>query len=297
MAETVDLGDGRRATYEVMGRGEPLLTFVGGPGFPASFIRPDADLLAERFMCFLIDPHGSGGSTPPNDHAAYDHLGHARFYDDVRRALKLDRVTVHGVSFGGTVALTYAALFPHVVSRCIAVSAFALGLDVDAAEGSAAAEEMERALQRHAQAPWYPEARAVWDGWTEATLAANDPAEVDGMLKTALPLYCAYPDRPEIRERLEGVKPHIRSNLAAVKAWEGGLYQTIDLRGLLPTIRAATLLIAGEADVICGPAQARPIADALSDAELVTLRDCGHFPALEQPLEYQRLIFEWSGRG
>jgi pimeloyl-ACP methyl ester carboxylesterase len=124
----VTLPNGRIATYEVIGSGgEPLLTFVGGPGLAAKLMRADAELFAERFTCYLIDPHGSGGSTPPQDETAYDFAGHARFYEEVRRALGLGSVSVHGLSFGGSVALTYAALFPEVTTRCVAVSAFAVG--------------------------------------------------------------------------------------------------------------------------------------------------------------------------
>ena len=56
----VTLPDERIATYEVIGSGgEPLLTFVGGPGLSARLMRVDAELFAERFTCYLIDPHGS----------------------------------------------------------------------------------------------------------------------------------------------------------------------------------------------------------------------------------------------
>ena len=64
----ITLPEERSATYEVIGSGaEPLLTFVGGPGLSAKLMRADAELFAERFTCYLIDPHGSGGSTPPQD--------------------------------------------------------------------------------------------------------------------------------------------------------------------------------------------------------------------------------------
>ena len=85
--------------------------------FGAGLLRADADLLADRFAVHLIDPHGSGGSTPPSDPALYDHIGRARFYDRVRRAIGLERVTVMGHSFGSLVALTYAALFPDVAGQ------------------------------------------------------------------------------------------------------------------------------------------------------------------------------------
>jgi pimeloyl-ACP methyl ester carboxylesterase len=147
LSESIELGDGRRAAYEVIGHGEPLLYFQGGPGFSANLLRDDAGLLGDRFAVHLIDPHGSGGSTPPADRARYDHIGHARFYDEVRRSLGIDRATIMGWSFGGTVALTYAALFPQASSRCIALGALAVGAEVD--EGEAGAE-MEQLLARHA---------------------------------------------------------------------------------------------------------------------------------------------------
>ena len=75
LRESLELPDGGRAAYEVVGRGEPLLYFQGGPGFSASLLRDDAELLADRFAVHLIDPHGSGGSTPPSDSALYDHIG------------------------------------------------------------------------------------------------------------------------------------------------------------------------------------------------------------------------------
>jgi pimeloyl-ACP methyl ester carboxylesterase len=186
----VDLGHGRQATIEILGEGPPMLWFEGGPGLPARMSRPDAALLADIFSVYLIDPHGSGGSTPPADSSQYDHIGHARFYDEVRRALGLQQVTIAGISFGGAVALTYTSLYPAATVRCIAVSAFALGSEID--EGEAAAE-MERMLSRHAGASWYEEARKVWDGWTERVLAAEDPAEVEHMLRTWLPFTLPIP--------------------------------------------------------------------------------------------------------
>ena len=137
LRETVDLPGGGRAAYEVVGAGEPMLYFQGGPGFSASMLRDDAELLSDRFAVYLIDPHGAGGSTPPSDPSKYDHLGHARFYDEVRRALGLDQATIMGISFGSIVALTYAALFPERSTRCVAIAARAVGQEE---EGEAAGE-------------------------------------------------------------------------------------------------------------------------------------------------------------
>ncbi|MGH3011283.1 MAG: alpha/beta fold hydrolase [Gaiellaceae bacterium] len=166
----VELNGGRQASYEAIGSGPPLLMFPGGPGGNAAYVRPQAELLADRFTAYLIDPHGSGGSTRPADPAEYGFEGHARVYDEGRRALGIERASVYGFSFGGGVALVYAALHPRATELCFCVS---FG---GSREGASVTEERERALARHASAPWYQEARAALDGAI--------PEDVDALLRT-----------------------------------------------------------------------------------------------------------------
>ena len=289
----VDLGGGRQATYEVIGSGPPALMLPGGPGFSSAYMRGTARLFDDVLESYLIDPHGSGGSTAPSDPADYSPEGHVRFYEQVRAALGLGRVTVFGHSFGATTALTYAALHPDAVERCVAVAAFGVGTEQDEAEGGEAAGEMDALLARHEGSAWYEQAKAVWESWTERVLATDDPGEVEQMMATVLPLYTAEPDRPDVAAALDEFRNDLKADLAAAKAWEGGLYQGIDLRPLLGRVQAPTLLVAGELDVICGPAQARPIADALQNAELVILADCGHIPAVEAPDRFRATVADW----
>jgi proline iminopeptidase len=294
LRESAELPGGGRATYEVLGEGRPVLYFPGGPGYSANLHRADAELLADRFAIHLIDPHGSGGSTPPSDPGAYNHVGHARFYDSVRRALGLERVIVMGFSFGSLVALTYAALHPDATTRCIAISARPVG---DDEQGGDAEQEMERMLARHADAPWYPSARATWDAWTERVLAATDAQEVDDMMAEVLPLYTAHPDRPGVRALIDAWRRDAHSDLAASKAWEDGLYQTIDIRPLLGRVRCPTLILTGELDLICGPAHAEPLARAVPDARIVIVPDCGHFVPAEAPDEFRTAVVEFAAAG
>jgi pimeloyl-ACP methyl ester carboxylesterase len=120
------------ASYEVIGSGRPALMFAGGPGFSATYMNGDAELLSDAMCSYLIDPHGSGSSTPPANPAEYSAEGHARFYEEVRQAFALPPVVVLGHSFGATTALTYAALFPDRTATCVAVAAFGIGPDADA---------------------------------------------------------------------------------------------------------------------------------------------------------------------
>jgi proline iminopeptidase len=287
LRESIDLPEGGRAAYQVVGRGEPMLYFQGGPGFSASLLRDDAALLADRFAVHLIEPHGSGGSTPPADVAGYDHVGHARFYEKVRRALGLERVTVMGISFGSIVALTYAALFRDASARCIAIAARAVGEDEQGAE---AEQEMERMLARHAHAPWYASARATWDAWTDRVLAATDGREVDTMMAEVLPLYTAHPERAGVQRLIAAWRSEARCDLAAAQAWERGLYQTIDIRPLLDRVSCPTLLVVGALDLICGPAHADTLARAIPHADVVTIADCGHFIPAEAPEAFRKAV-------
>jgi pimeloyl-ACP methyl ester carboxylesterase len=290
LRESVDLGGGRSAAYEVVGEGEPLLYFQGGPGFSAALLRDDAELLADRFAVYLIDPPGSGGSTPPSDPALYDHLGHARFYEEVRQALGVGPATIMGISFGGIVALTYASLFPDATTRCISVASRAVGAEV---EGPEAAAEMQQFLDRHSQYAWYPAARKTWDEFTERVLAAEEAGEVDAMMAEILPLYTADPDRPGVRALIERWRIDGHCDLAAIKAWESGLWQMIDIRPLLAKIERPTLVLVGALDLICGPTQGRLIAQAVPGARLVLIPDSGHFIGAEAPEQFRAEILDF----
>jgi pimeloyl-ACP methyl ester carboxylesterase len=290
LANAVELEGGRSAAYEVIGEGEPLIFFQGGPGFSAALLRDDAELLSDRFAVVLIDPAGSGSSTPPSDPSDYDHLGHARFYHEVAAALGIGPAKIMGHSFGGIVALTFASLFPSSTTRCISVASRAVGAEI---EGEEAAAEMQAFLDRHSHEPWYPRARRTWDEWTERVLAAEDSREVDEMMAEVLPLYTAHPERPNIQSLIEAWRRDMRSDLPAIQAWESGLWQRIDVRPLLGKISCPTLVLAGALDLIGGPAHGRVIADAVPGAELVVIPDSGHFIAAEAPERFRAEVLRF----
>jgi pimeloyl-ACP methyl ester carboxylesterase len=147
--------------------------------------------------------------------------------------------------------------------------------------------------QPSSRAPWYAEARDVLDAWTERVLATDDPTEVDRMMGTVLPLYTAHPERPDVAEALSLMRTYLTTDLAAAKAWESGIYQSFDVRPLLSEIRCPTLVVAGEDDFICGPAQARLLVDAIPGSRLVLIPDCGHLPSCEARATYRAAVAEF----
>ncbi|MEA2522195.1 MAG: hypothetical protein QOI81_1841, partial [Actinomycetota bacterium] len=103
------------------------------------------------------------------------------------------------------------------------------------------------------------------------------------------------PDRPEVAAALADFATDLKADLAAIKAWESGLFQGVDLRPILGHARMPTLVIAGELDLICGPAQARPTAAASPNATLVLIPDCGHMQTAEAPDLFRETVTAWLG--
>jgi proline iminopeptidase len=290
--DSIALGDGREATYEVVGRGEPAIWFEGGPGFNAALGRGDCAVLADRFRCYLVDPPGTGGTTPHHDTTRYGLLGTAAFFEDVRRALDLGPVTLLGHSWGGAVCLAYAALYPQGTRRCIAIDAWAASREVD--EGPAAQAEWAAGMARHADQSWWPAAmRAFEAGMSPDFMDADDP---ETAWNPAWPVYFAHPERTLAQEHIARLSRDLRFGREPQRYGDEASYAD-DLLGLLPRVSVPTLVIVGELDFICGPAQAREIAARVPGCELVLLPDCGHIPAYEKPQEFREVVFGWCDGG
>lgn len=89
----------------------PLLMIHGGPGGTHAGFLPALPLADERAI-ILYDQLDSGRSDSPNDPANWTVPRFVDEVDAIRRALGLARLHVLGASWGGTVALEYAARRP-----------------------------------------------------------------------------------------------------------------------------------------------------------------------------------------
>lgn len=62
--EQLRLGDGSEVSYRVIGEGFPIIGMPGGPGVSAGYVYSFAEPLLDRLTWYLIDPPGTGASTP-----------------------------------------------------------------------------------------------------------------------------------------------------------------------------------------------------------------------------------------
>src|SRR5918994_4909577 len=132
----VDIGGGTRLFVDVVGSSllptpdamvpKPALVLLhGGPGSDHSSFRPFFDRFGDAHQVVYVDHRGQGRSDGRHDPSGWDLDTWA---DDVVRlcdALELERPVVLGLSFGGFVAIRYAARHPAHPSRVVLSSTLA----------------------------------------------------------------------------------------------------------------------------------------------------------------------------
>lgn len=250
----------------------------------------EAEILSPYMHCILLDPPGSGESSVPEGSFGYSAREHGEWYAECFERLGIDEIHLVGASFGGLVGLEMVANELIHVKSLVCISTPIMGPEVDASPAKAAA--LEAALEKHASADWYAEARWVFDHWTELVLNAKHASEVEKLHAKILPLYCAHPDRPDVRERLTRLG-RTEIDLTAMKAWEAGAYQSGDARALLPLVRCPTFFIRGEYDWMATADSYELARREIRDCSVTTIPDCGHLIGIEAHAELTRLLGEW----
>jgi 3-oxoadipate enol-lactonase len=236
--------------HEIHGAaGLPTVVFVNGIFQDTTAWSPHAHRLSARYRCVLYDCRGQGRSADP----AGPHLIERHVSDliGLLDALGIARPHLVGLSNGGAVAMTLAATRPERVGALVLADTFAHAdgaLRAKVRSWRAALDAGGPGLRFDVSVPW---------NFSAAFLDAHEH-DLGGLRERALSL------RPEaMRSLMEGTMRH-------------------DARALLPQIRAPTLVLVGEHDVLSPPWVMRAIADAIHDARLVIVPGAGHALPIEK---------------
>ncbi len=249
----VDIGGCRLHVVEAAPRreGAPVLLMLhGGPGFDHTGFRPEFDRYADRLNVIYVDQRGQGQS----DRSTPDHWCLDVWADDVVRlcaALDVERPIVFGQSFGGMVAMHYAARHPSH-ARALVFSSTSAHMHLH-----------ERVLPAFEAAGGARALRAA-----TAFFEAPDPDRWPAYARHCLPLYNVTPQSgPPTPPRFD-----VLCHFFAGEAF------TMDLRPGLADVVAPVLVTVGEEDPITPQADAHDIVDALHAAPVreAVFRGAGH---------------------
>jgi proline iminopeptidase len=277
---------GVRLFVREVGAGRPVIVVHGGPDFDHRYLVPEIDGLASVCRVVAYDQRGRGRSRGPTA----ENVTMASEIDDldaVRRAVIAGPVALLGHSWGGTLAMAYAAAFPERVSKLVLLGTGPathrdwVSLRADMARHRSA--EDRDAFRR------IDTSAAYLDGEPDADLAHY---------RVHFRIAVSDPDR-----HLPMLLPRLREGWSAddvrrARRIEARLYEettaspSFDLRPALSVLRAPTLLLHGSADFV--PTELlRPIHDAVTDSRMVVLDDCGHFSFMEQPARAVSCVAEF----
>jgi proline iminopeptidase len=261
--------DGATLHVESVGDGVPCLAPHGGPGTDSSGLARTLAPLTGPLGLRLVtwDHRGHGRS----EWVAADECTHDQLVDDVeaiREALGLGPVHVLGVSWGGFLALMYAARYPEALRRLVVV-------------GAAASHEFMPRAEANARARATPEQwaayRALWDG------SLADDAAFRRAFETIRPLY--FHD-PALAAAANLARADTRYRLAARDFVIRHEYPAYDCRPELPRIACPTLVAVGRHDWICPVDQAEEIHRLVPGSELAIFERSGHSPQIEEPAAF-----------
>jgi proline iminopeptidase len=262
---------GARLYYLMEGRGDPIVVVHGGPGMDHTYLLPAMNGLAASHRVIYYDQRGSGRTQGVVDSSTVSFDKFLADIDAIGDSLHLGRFTLLGHSWGGLLAMRYAARRPDRLRSLILMNTVEPGHRYALAS---------RDLLRSRQTP-EDSAEFIRIVMTDG-LKNRDTSAVNGMFRALF--RAAFADRSLASQLAINLDPRTAKNMSEVARLTMGPLGAYDLWPEVATIRVPTLIVQGEADLV--PLQmVRDLARAIPGSELAVIAKAGHFPYIEKPAE------------
>lgn len=292
MIETIR---GKQLYYEDLGGADapPLLYLHGGPGGigAVDFVWYQGETLARRFRLIAPDQRGVWRSEAIAEHEAIELEDIVDDFEELRKQLRIPRWSLLSHSFGGYLAVLYAARFPDAIERIVFENpSFGFALS----ERYLLQCQAERLEQLGYSAAKYQNALQTDLGYPAVSvLLAQVNEELGGHAEDTM--WCG-PDK-RIVENLamgsenagENWQKSLTMRRKVLNA--GRVYQ--DVFSLLSAIRHPCLLLKGNADPITCSVQIDTFLRRVPHAETAHFEKSGHWIHIEEPQCYAEIVTEF----
>ena len=271
----IKTGDGtiHITTY---GEGQPILIINGGPGMNSEGFRALAEIMGISNRAILYDQRGTGESSIPTiDRNSITMDAMVNDIEMIRNHLKIEQWVVLGHSFGGMLGSYYSAKHPERI-RGLILSASG-GIDMDVFSRLNITARLTRTE------------KDSLDYWN-AKIAGGDTT-YNARLKRGTFLAPAYlHDKSHVPVVAERLTQGNRTILGLV--FQNMRKINFDCSEGLKKVKVPVLIIQGKQDVI-DRKTAKTAQEALSNATIVMLDNCGHYGWLDQPALYFKSINDY----
>ena len=269
--------DGLDLHYRIIGKGQPILLLSGGPGIDAGYLTPVAKELAKTSQCILLEQRGTGRSRPKTYTPANINL--KLCLDDLealRSALKLEKWSIFGHSWGGMLGMAYAGAHPERVDALILASSGGMTLD------------FFEYFSDNIHSRLYPSDLEAERKWANPALRKANPARASMEdLKAVAPGY--FFNRQNVKKLTSGIRLDTLNSQVFQLLVQDLSQHGYDLRPGLKMFNRPVLIIQGRQDPI-GEATAYETRKTLVGASLQFINKCGHFPWMEQPEQFYAIL-------
>lgn len=284
--------NGAKLWVVTVGEGDPIIFIAGGPGGAHVGLRSFDALADNHHELIYFDAFGRGKSDTAKNVSEYTLARDIEDIEGLRKALKLDKISVLGHSYGGVVAQGYAIKYPEHLSHLILADTF---------HSFIMWQENDDSSNREIKNS-YPE---VWD---ELMKIRNEGAvssdarhqEVYGKVPYGF-LYAYNPDKFAAR----GSKPYpnsYNSKLYYQMVGNDGDFivgsdiGTFDYRQQLKNLKMPVLIVTGRYDRVAVPWMAIKFKVYCPQAQFVMFEKSGHNPQVEEPEKEFKIINDFLAK-
>lgn len=262
---------GARLYYRMDGRGDPIVVVHGGPGMDHSYLLPGMNVLADSHRVIYYDQRGGGRTEGAVDSTTVSFERFIADIDAIADSLRLGRFTLLGHSWGGLLAMRYAARRPERLRALVVMNTVE--------PGRRYARESRQLMRAKQSAQDSVELVRVL---SSPELRTREASAVNAMLRVFF--RATFADRALADRLVIDLDPRTAKNMASVATFVMGPLGAYDLWGEVATIRVPTLIVQGEADLM--PLEmVQDLAKAIPGSELAVIQNAGHFPYIEKPGE------------
>jgi len=254
--------------YAAYGRGPIVVVLAGGPGLNAAYMAPLArTIAADGYRAVLLDQRGTGRSTAAGTvRSRLTQRGTVADIEALRLALHQDRLRFVTHSFGGAMALAYAATYPTRVANMVLVGS--VGTDLSTVDRFAAV------LMTHLSAR---ERKA----YAAAERSGNAARALD------IQLLAEFDDRTKARETI-AAEPQPFIYPAVSSAVYSDFAHAYHVGPALAAVHAPVTLLTGADDA--ARAMEGSLRIAFPHATRVYVARSGHWPWIENPRDFDSAL-------
>ena len=222
----------------------------------------------------LIDPRGCGKSDPC-DIIEYHMDVYIDDVEAIRQYFGLEKCVIMGASYGSVVAQGYVNRYSDK-----ALSGLIL---INGASNDNYLQDALANLNKIGTKVQIDMFKQLLEGRVNTAKAMTE------YYRVMWPLYT--PKHPG--EKLPIINNDLPARILTAGFGPGGFLRDFDFTVGLRKVRCPTLIIVGENDWINSPQTVSQTAKIITHSEYQEIRDCGHFPFLDQPERYYAICQEW----